>query len=91
MELLYVIGIDEVRYRKGHKYASVVADHRTGDPAWIAEGKSRKTVSTFFDELGPERSEKVAIVTMDMSAAFIEEVKACARRTRRSPSTHSMW
>jgi len=78
LEQLYVIGIDEVSYRKGHKYVSVIADHRTGDPAWIAEGKSRETVGAFFDELGPERSEKVAIVTMDMSAAFFEEVKARA-------------
>jgi transposase len=78
LEQLYVIGIDEVSYRKGHKYLSVIADHRSGDPAWIAEGRSRETVGKFFDELGPERSEKVAIVTMDMCAAYVEEVKARA-------------
>ena len=75
LEQLYVIGLDEVSYRKGHKYLSVIADHRTGDPAWIAEGRSRETVGKFFDELGPERSEKVAVVTMDMSAAYIAEVR----------------
>ena len=82
LERLYVIGIDEVSYRKGHKYLSVIADHRTGAPAWIGEGRSRESVSKFFDELGPERSETVCIVTMDMCAAFIEEVRA------RAPNAH---
>jgi transposase len=78
LEQLYIIGIDEVSYRKGHKYLSVIADHRTGDPAWIAEGRSRETVGKFFDELGTERSEKIAVVTMDMAGAYIEEVRARA-------------
>jgi transposase len=75
---LFVIGIDEVSYRKGHKYLTLVADHRKGDPAWIAEGRSQKTLGTFFDELGPERSAKIEFVTMDMCAPFIAEVKARA-------------
>lgn len=82
LEQLYVIGIDEVSYRKGHRYLSVVADHRTGDPAWMTEGRSRESLGKFFDELGPARSEKVAIVTMDMSAAYIEEVRARAPNAR---------
>lgn len=78
LDQLYVIGIDEVSYRKGHKYLSVIADHRTGDPAWITEGRSRESVGKFFDELGTERSEKIAVVTMDMAGAYIEEVRARA-------------
>ena len=75
---LFTIGLDEVSYRKGHKYLSVVADHQTGDPAWIGEGRSRATVGEFFDELGPERSAKLKVVTMDMCAPFIAEVSARA-------------
>ena len=75
---LFVIGIDEVSYRKGHKYLTLVANHSSGDPAWIAEGRSQKTLGAFFDELGPERSAKVEFVTMDMCAPFIAEVKARA-------------
>ena len=72
---LFTVGIDEVSYRKGHKYLCVVADHATGDPAWIGEGRSRATVGQFFDELGPERSAKLKVVTMDMCAPFIAEVR----------------
>ena len=75
---LYVIGLDEVSYRKGHKYLSVVADHVSGDPVWVGEGRSQKTVGEFFDELGDERAKKLKAVTMDMSAPFIAEVKARA-------------
>lgn len=75
LEKLYVIGLDEVSYRRGHKYLSVVANHATGTPAWIGEGRSQKTVGQFFDELGPERAKKVEFVTMDMSAAYQAEVR----------------
>jgi transposase len=75
LENLYVIGMDEVSYRKGQKYLSIVANHESGDPVWIGEGRSRETVSTFFDELGEERTKKLEVVTMDMSGSYIEEVK----------------
>lgn len=78
LDELYVIGLDEVSYRKRHKYLTVVADHRTGDPAWISEGRSQKTLGKFFDELGPERSAKIEFVTMDMCAPYIAEVRARA-------------
>lgn len=78
LDELYVIGLDEVSYRKGHKYLTVVADHRSGDPAWITEGRSQEKLGKFFDELGPERSAKVEFVTMDMCAPFIAEVRARA-------------
>lgn len=75
LDELYAIGLDEVSYRKGHKYLSIVADHRSGDPVWIGEGRSQQTVSGFFDELGPERSQKLKVVSMDMCAPYIAEVK----------------
>jgi len=74
LDELYEIGLDEVSYRKGHKYLSIVADHRSGDPVWIGEGRSQKTVSGFFEELGEERSEKLQVVSMDMCAPYIAEV-----------------
>lgn len=76
---LYRIGLDEVSYRKGHKYLSVVADHATGDAVWLGEGRSQETIGTFFAQLGEERSEKLAAVSMDMCAPYIAEVKARAK------------
>ena len=77
LERLYRIGIDEVSYRKGHKYLPVVADHATGDPVWIGEGRSQATVGAFFDEVG-ERAKQLEAVSMDMCAPYILETKARA-------------
>lgn len=75
---LYVIGLDEVSYRKGHKYLSVIADHASGNPVWVEEGRSQATVGRFFDELGPERTAKLQAVSMDMCKPYIAEVRARA-------------
>lgn len=54
LEQVYRIGVDEVSYRKGHRYLTVVADHdRDGAVLWAGEGKSSATLEEFFDELGP--------------------------------------
>ncbi|HVP65788.1 MAG TPA: ISL3 family transposase [Anaeromyxobacteraceae bacterium] len=78
LDELYRIGIDEVSYRKGHKYLTVVADHDTGDPVWIGEGRSQATVGKFFDELGAARAENLGAISMDMCASYILEAKARA-------------
>ena len=45
LEGLYRIGVDEVSYRKGHRYLTVVADHdRDGAVVWVGEGKSGATL-----------------------------------------------
>lgn len=59
------IGIDELSYRKGHKYVTVVVDHDTGRIVWMAPGRDTATVLAFFDELGSERSELLQIVSAD--------------------------
>jgi transposase len=75
LDELYSIGLDEVSYRKGQKYLSVVMDHLEAKPVWIDEGRSRKTIGKFFDDLGPERAGKLTVVTMDMCAPYIAEVR----------------
>ena len=79
---LFIIGVDEVSYRKGHKYLTVVADHASGAPVWMAEGRSQKVLGSFFDELGKERGEKLATVSMDMAAGYIAEVRDRAPKAR---------
>ena len=66
------IGIDEVSYRKGQKYLTVVVDHLSGRLVWMHAGRDAKTVGLFFAMLGPERCKALDIVTAD-GAAWIEE------------------
>jgi transposase len=75
LERLCRIGIDEVSYLKGHKYLTVVANHDTGDPVWIGEGRTKKTMGAFFDEVGSSGAEQLEAVSMDMCAPYIEVTK----------------
>lgn len=59
------IGIDEVSYKKGHRYLTVVVDHDTGRLVWAAPGKSAATLEVFFDLLGPQRAAQITHVSAD--------------------------
>jgi transposase len=63
------IGIDEVSYRKRHRYLTVVADHDTGRIVWLAKGRNSATLRAFFDELGPRR-QSIRAVSIDMSGEY---------------------
>lgn len=67
------IGIDEISYKKGHKYLTVVVDHDSGRLVWAAEGRDADTLRGFFDLLGDERSAQITHVTAD-AAAWIAKV-----------------
>jgi transposase len=62
------IGIDEISYRKGQKYLTVVVDHDTGRLVWARPGRDSATLAVFFDELGPERSAQVTHVSADTAS-----------------------
>jgi transposase len=66
------IGIDEISYKRGHKYVMVVVDHDTGRLVWMGEGRSVKTLGEFFDALGPERAKLITHVSAD-GAQFIAD------------------
>lgn len=71
LENLYVIGVDEISFRRHHHYITVVVDHARKRVIWTGEGKSSETLERFFAELGPERSRKIETATIDMSQAYI--------------------
>ncbi len=71
MDELYRIGVDEISYRKGHRYLTVVADHdRSGAVVWAAEGKKAETLRAFYDELGGERKARLQAISLDMGSAY---------------------
>jgi len=83
LEGLVRIGVDEVSYRKGHRYLTVVADHdRDGAVVWAAEGKDAKTLEAFYDELGDQRCAQLAAVSLDMGGAYKKATDARAAQAR---------
>ena len=69
------IGIDEISYKKGHKYLMVVVDHDTRRLVWAAPGRNSATVREFFDLLGEERCAQITHVSAD-GADFIDAIVA---------------
>ena len=59
------IGIDEIAYRKGHRYLTVIVDHSSGRLVWAKEGRNQDTLEAFFDELGTERADLLTHVSCD--------------------------
>jgi len=71
------IGVDEISFRKRHRYLTIVTDHDTGNVVWVGEGKTAEALKGFFESLPREVCEAIAIVTMDMSAAYQKAVREC--------------
>lgn len=69
------IGIDEISYRKGHKYLMVVVDHDARRLVWAAPGRDSATVREFFDLLGEDRCAQITHVSAD-GADFIDTIVA---------------
>jgi len=72
---LVAVAIDEVKYKKGQRYLTVVCDHVTGRVVWAAKGRSKDTVRQFFAALGPERAAALQFVSCD-GAEWIHTVVA---------------
>ncbi len=78
------IGIDEISFRTGQRYLTVVVCHQSGRLVWAAEGRDTKTLARFFDALGAERAAKITHVSADMGswihkalAAAVPNAKTC--------------
>ncbi len=69
------IGIDEISYKKGHKYLMVIVDHDAQRLVWAAPGRTSATVTEFFDLLGEQRCAQITHVSAD-GAEFIDTVIA---------------
>jgi len=80
---LFRIGVDEVSWRKGHRYLTVVADHdREGAIVWAAEGKDHAVLEAFYDELGPGGCAALHGVSLDMGGAYEKATTNKARHVR---------
>lgn len=59
------IAIDELSYRKHHKYVTAVFDLDCKRLIRMAKGRRKETVDAFFEDLGEARSREVEVVSAD--------------------------
>jgi transposase len=74
------IGVDEISWRKHHKYLTLVSNHDTSKIVWGAAGKDTATLEKFFAELPEGAAERIEAVSMDMGPAYAKAVRARAPR-----------
>lgn len=79
---LRVLGLDEISYRRHHKYLTVVVDHLTGRVVWAGKDRKVKTLLRFFKKLGPERAAELQAISADMWEPYLIVLRKKAPQAR---------
>ena len=69
------ISIDEVSYRKRHKYFTIISDRSTRRIIKIIKSRKSKAISLFFKSLDKNVRSQIVLVTMDMWRAYRKAVR----------------
>ncbi len=70
------IGIDEISYCKGRKYATIVYDLERSCVLWVGKGKGRETIDRFFaDHLSRYQRKQISAACCDMGQAYIGAIE----------------
>jgi transposase len=70
LDNLYRLGVDEIAYKRGHHYLTVIANHDNGRVVWVSKGRNHSVLHGFFDALGPARCALVEAISMDMAKVW---------------------
>ena len=67
------IGIDEISYKRGHTYLTVVIDHITGRVVHVAKGRREQSIYAFFKRLRRLKA-PLEVVTCDMWPPYLSVI-----------------
>jgi len=68
---LRILLIDEKAVRKRHGYVTLVMNGATGELLYLAEGKKKESLQSFFDQLSPAQKASIVAVGMDRAGAYL--------------------
>src|SRR5678816_608870 len=71
------IAVDELSFRKGHHYLTLVSDLETGRILWSKEGRSAATLEAFFTEIGAEACARIRHAAIDMFEGYAQAIRRC--------------
>jgi len=73
---LVSMGVDELAYKKGQRYVTLVYDLDRAKVVWVGEGKGRETIDRFFTEvLTKEQRERIRWACSDMANSYTDAIK----------------
>ncbi len=83
------IGIDEISYKRGHKYLTIVVDHDTGNLLWAANGRNKATLDKFFELLGEQRCGEITHTSADAAPWIAKSINEhCPQAIRCADAFH---
>jgi transposase len=72
------IGVDEISWKKQHKYLTLVLSHDSAKVVWGVPGRGAGTLDKFFGKLGPESSAQIEAASMDLGPALFKSKSVSA-------------
>lgn len=69
------MGVDELSYCKGHKYATIVYDLTKAKVVWVGRGKKKTTLRQFFEGLSQYQRDMIRYACCDMAEGYIVEIE----------------
>lgn len=77
LDNIKAIGIDEVKFKYGYKFATLVYEISEGSKRllWIGEDRTTKTLLRFFRMLGKERYKGISVACSDMWKPYLKVIK----------------
>jgi transposase len=77
------IGVDETSFQKRHEYVTVVADLRTRNVLYVADGRKKSSLNGFYEALDTQQINAIRYVAMDMCRAYISSTETHVPDARR--------
>lgn len=72
---LRLLAIDEISYKKHHKYLTLVLDLERTRVVWVGEGRRQATLGGFFAEIGVEVAHGIEAIAIDMWDPYIAAIE----------------
>lgn len=82
LDNITAIGIDEIAWKKGHKYLTLVYQIDSGCKRllWVGKERTQKTLRQFFKEFGKERTSQLKFICSDMWRPYLKIVAEVAEK-----------
>lgn len=71
---LKILAIDEVSYKSGHKYLTVVLDLERTKVVWAGKGRGKETLDKFFTEIGETKAKEITAIATDMWDPYLKSI-----------------
>lgn len=75
------MGVDEISYKKGHRYATVIYDLDKGKVIWVGAGKDSRALQRFLNKLSAYQRSQIRHACCDMSRSYTSVIKEHLKNT----------